>query len=231
MDLYFYVVYIAHIVPLIMFSLNIKLNKTSSHLTVFVYCLYALLNDLVRNSELISHLIPNLAKSDFLLLSTFTIIEYTLLAYYIYNLFKNKTFKRVLLIASCIFLVIAFGNLILEMNSNTPQFDSVPIAISSLILITASIFYFFESIQDPDITFIYSKPSFWVVVGIMIYFSGTFFLFLQYDNLSEEDKNNYWIISIICFVLKNIFFSISFILKPENQQVLNADEYYLNKLE
>ncbi|WP_290791088.1 hypothetical protein [Flavihumibacter sp. UBA7668] len=144
---------------------------------------------------------------------------------------KTISLKRILLIFSIIFLIVAVGNLIIGYRSNSPEFDSVPIAVSSIILITGSITYFFESIQNPNITFIYSKPSFWVVVGIMIYFSGTFFLFLQYDNLSQQERVNFWIINMICFVLKNIFFSISFTLKPENQQTLNVDEYYFNKLE
>jgi drug/metabolite transporter (DMT)-like permease len=136
-----------------------------------------------------------------------------------------------MLLLSIIFLIVAVSNLIQSYQVTSSDLDSIPIAVSSLILITGSILYFYETIQNPEIGFIYSKPSFWVVVGIMIYFSGTFFLFLQYDNLSMQERDNFWIINIICFILKNIFFSISFILKPENQQISNVDDYYFKKLE
>ncbi|KYP14681.1 MAG: hypothetical protein A1D16_09790 [Flavihumibacter sp. CACIAM 22H1] len=189
------------------------------------------MNDFVRGFDIATILFPNIPNKDFLLLSTFTIIEYIILASYLYILLKTLILKRLLLVFSLVFLLVAIGNIIIGFRSNSLEFDTVPIAVSSIILISGSITYFFESIQNPNITFIYSKSSFWVVVGIMIYFSGTFFLFLQYDNLSQQERANFWTINLICFVLKNIFFSISFTLKPENQQSLNVDDYYYNKLE
>ncbi|MCF1714020.1 hypothetical protein L0U88_05160 [Flavihumibacter sp. RY-1] len=143
----------------------------------------------------------------------------------------NKKIKAFLFVSTFIFFIVAFVNIYKNFVQNSLSLDTIPIAVSSIILIIGSIAYFFEQIQTPEVSFIYSKPSFWVVVGIMIYFSGTFFLFLQYENLSDTDKKTFWIINMFCLILKNIFFSISFILKPENQQISNVDDYYLNKLE
>lgn len=231
MDLLFIILLIVHSLPLICFALFYKHNKKLFSILIFSYCLYSIINDLIRRFTLPTISFQNIPKIDFIFLSIYTIIEYALLSIYIYNLLRNKLLKNILLLLSVLFLVIAIGNLIYSYQLKSSEIDSIPLAVSSLILISGSIIYFFESIQNPDVTFIYSKPSFWVVVGIMIYFSGTFFLFLQYENLSEIDKENFWIINMICFILKNIFFSISFILKPENQQISNVDDYYLNKLE
>lgn len=231
MDLLFTILLIVHSLPLICFVLFYKHNKNLFSILIFIYCFYSILNDLIRRFTLPTIFFQNFPKIDFIFLSIYTIIEYILLSVYIYNLLRNKILKNVLLLLSVLFLVVAFGNLMYSYNLKSSEIDSIPLAISSLILISGSIIYFFETIQNPEITFIYSKPSFWVIVGIMIYFSGTFFLFLQYENLSENDKENFWIINMICFILKNIFFSISFILKPENQQISNVDDYYLKKLE
>lgn len=230
-DLFFSIIIIFHSIPLLFFVLFSKQNKHALSIIIFSYCLYSLTIDIVRSFEHSSTFISNLPFADFFLLSTYTIVEYILLASCIYILLRRKTLKRLILILSIIFLIVAITNLIQSLRVKSSDLDSIPIAVSSLILITGSILYFFESIQNPEIGFIYSKPGFWVVVGIMIYFSGTFFLFLQYDNLSKQEKDSFWIINIICFILKNIFFSISFILKPENQQISNVDDYYLNKLE
>lgn len=231
MDLYSSISIIATSLPLICFVIFLKQNKSILPILIFSYCFYSLINELARHFGINTLLINNYPKTDFYLLSTYTIIEYILLSTYLYILFRKKLLKRVLIIFSIFFLIISIGNLIFINHLAPGEIDSIPLAVSSLILISGSIIYFFESIQNPDVTFIYSKPSFWVVVGIMIYFSGTFFLFLQYENLSEIDKENFWIINMICFILKNIFFSISFILKPENQQISNVDDYYLKKLE
>lgn len=230
-DLLFIILLIVQSLPLICFVLFYKHNKNLFSILIFCYCLYSIINDLIRRYTLPTISFQNFPKIDFIFLSIYTIIEYTLLSVYIYNLLRNKLLKNVLLILSALFLAVAIGNLVYSYQLKSSEIDSIPLAISSLILISGSLIYFFETIQNPEITFIYSKPSFWVIVGIMIYFSGTFFLFLQYENLSEHDKETFWIINMICFILKNIFFSISFILKPENQQISNVDDYYLNKLE
>ncbi|MCG7752531.1 hypothetical protein [Flavihumibacter cheonanensis] len=177
------------------------------------------------------HILSKIGIDSNFLLYVFTIIEFLLLFIYLFLFLKESRIKKFLLITAVIFFVIAAYNFFENNFKSFKSVDTILIAVSSIILIIESIVYLFESIQNPDIDFIYSKPSFWVVVGIMIYFSGTFFLFLQYENLSDSDKKSFWIINMICFILKNIFFSISFILKPENQQISNVDDYYLNKIE
>jgi hypothetical protein len=228
-DLYSSTSIIVTLFPIFCFIFFAKRNTSLLPILIFSYCLYSLINELARLNGLDSLIsIPN---KDFYLLSTYTIIEYILLSSYLYILIKKKILKKVLIVFSIIFLIVSLGNLIFIKEIIPGEIDSIPLAISSIILISCSLVYFFETIQTPEISFIYSKPSFWVVVGIMIYFSGTFFLFLQYENLSDTDKKTFWIINMFCLILKNIFFSISFILKPENQHISNVDDYYLNKIE
>lgn len=231
MDFSSYILYFFQILPIIFFGIFYRRNNDRISKIIFFYILYSILNEVGRTFTVSLNPIPNSQIVDSIFLSSFTIIEYLFLSLFFFNVLNQKKFRIFLSVASIVFILIAAVNFIQLTSNSSSSIDAIPISVGSIILIVASIFYFFESIQNPEVMFVYSKKSFWIVVGIMLYFSGTFFLFLQYDNLSEPDQNNYWIISIICFVLKNIFFSISFILKPENQQVLNADEYYLNKLE
>lgn len=225
MDFILDITYISYIITACLFFLFKKNLKNKHAIIILVYTLYSFVNDIVIERQLITSL-----PSTFLL-SLFTIIEFIFLFFYIFSLLTNRKFKIFLLICSFVFLFVAVVNFYKNIVVGTPSFDTIPIAVSSITLISGSIFYLFETIQKPEISFVYSRPNFWVVVGIMIYFSGTFFLFLQFDSLSPTDQVNFWIINLICFVLKNIFFSISFTLKPENQQSLNVDEFYLNKLE
>jgi uncharacterized membrane protein (GlpM family) len=230
-DLNLYITYFAHLLPILVFLAFWRRNQNTFSFLIFFYCLFSLFTDIARSIQPIFNLLPDFQHKDVILLSTFTIVEYFLLVTYVYLLLSNKKVKSSLIGGSVIFLIVALLNIVRNIRSDIPEFDSVPIAVSSIILIIGSISYFFECIQTPDVTFIYSKPNFWVIVGIMIYFAGTFFLFLQYDNLSDDEKVNFWTINLICFVLKNIFFSISFTLKPENQQPLHVDELYLKNTE
>lgn len=178
------------------------------------------------------HLFERTPQAETILFAFFTVIEYLLLAYYLYISLNNKIFKRVLISSSIIFLASAFITLYsnLFLNKGQPTFDSIPVAISALILIIFCILYLFEKIQNPEIDFIYSKPSFWIVVGIMIYFSGTFFLFLQYANLSDQEQENFWIINLICIILKNTLFSISFTLSNNNFSEFKVEEPFINNI-
>lgn len=231
MDLLSYIGIFIHLLPILVYFIFYNRNNNKFSKTILIYCIYSVINEVARNVSIISQLIPESKLVDILFLSSFTIVEFLFFSYYLYALLKSKKFKLFLLFASIFFLVVASINLFNSIISSSTSIDAIPISVSSIILIIASILYLFESIQNPEVIFVYSKQSFWITIGIMIYFSGTFFLFLQYDSLSFEEKDNFWVISIICFVLKNIFFSISFTLKPENQQTLNVDEYYFNKLE
>jgi len=151
----------------------------------------------------------------------FTIFEFCFFSFYLYKLLSNKIFKKSLLFTSCFFFIIALYNFytIISNKQENNLIDTIPVSTSALILIIFSILYLFEEIQSPKIGFVYENPSFWVTVGIMIYFSGTFFLFLQYSDLSISDKRNFWTINLVCVILKNFFITISFFLEPNKKSL------------
>lgn len=172
-----------------------------------------------------------------ILMWSFTFFEFLFFSIFLYYSLSKKTNRRLLLIASILFVLSAVLNLVFNFSqsSHVNVFDTLPISISAITLIIFCIIYLFEKIQSPEIGFVYATPNFWVVVGIMIYFAGTFFLFLQYSELSVQEQDNFWIINWICIILKNIFFSIAFYLTEksknptyENSLIPNA-EMELNK--
>lgn len=165
-----------------------------------------------------------------ILYAIFTIIEFLLLSYYLYNCLTNRKFKKSLIFLGIVFSVTALINLflLLSAHSNSILIDTIPISTSALLLIVFSILYLFEEIQTPKIEFIYANAKFWVVIGIMIYFSGTFFFFLQFSELSKDDQSNLWIINLICIIIKNIFFAISFLLSEQNQTENSIKNNYLS---
>jgi membrane-bound ClpP family serine protease len=109
----------------------------------------------------------------------------------------------ILFISFCIFNILAkpFKN-----------FDSVPTSIEAILLIAYCIVYLFEEVNKPQITFIYSSFHFWIVIAILIYFSATFFLFVYAASLPIKTAQDYWVISHISNILKNIFFATSFVI-------------------
>lgn len=220
-----YFTYFSLILPLIVFLFFHKKNRNTLSRVIFIYLIYTLINEVV----LIVIRELNFAFSfSPILYALYTIFEYVFLGYYLYSIIKHRKFKITFLICSLIFLIIALINLyqILFSHRRSQLIDSIPLSTSAVILIIFSILFLFEEIQSPRIGFIYSSPKFWIVVGIMIYFSGTFFYFLQFADFSAADQDNYWTINLLCMVLKNIFFSISFSVSDEDVNQSIYDNSY-----
>lgn len=67
--------------------------------------------------------------------------------------------------------------------------------------------------------FIYTQSSFWSIVGFLVFSAGTFFIF-WYNTIvkqSEVFENQYIVIHALIFIIRNVLFSIAFIIKPEKQ--------------
>ncbi len=210
--------------PLLTYLLSRKHDKYGLARVIFILITYSCLNEAVVAYFRYNGTFSKFPKLAVLLYSFFTIAEFSFLAYYLLKSFHNKKLKRFLKISACIFFLVALGNIYVAVfRDQTAEIDVIPIASSAIILIVFSILLLYEEIQNPRIQFVYFKPSFWIVVGIMIYFSGTFFLFLQLSALSDIDRKNYWAINLICIILKNIFFAISFLV-PGNEENTNELE-------
>ena len=80
--------------------------------------------------------------------------------------------------------------------------------------------------------FIYSKPSFWAVLGILLYLSGSFFIYIFANEISLKELEKYWIITNIASILKNIFFAIAIYIQAtqhaKNSSKKNYNLYPLN---
>lgn len=84
--------------------------------------------------------------------------------------------------------------------------------------------FFFEQISEPEVTFIYSSHKFWLLLAILIYSTGTFFLFMYSSSMSDEQWDDWSLINRIFTILKNSFFCIAIIMKKEV-----SDNNYLKK--
>ena len=144
--------------------------------------------------------------------NAFTIIEYSLFSLLLFLEIQNKTAKRIILLFTGLFYFIAIYNY----SKSSPHFDSINVTIESILVISYSIYFFFEQINIPRVTFIYSLPQFWIVSGILIYLASTFFLFMQADALSQAEKEGFWIIAILGQIIKNILFVIAFLINNQS---------------
>lgn len=185
---------------------------------IFFYCLYTFINDSLLMSSLPSKLSTGLLSRKGLL-NIFTDVEFTLFATFFYLTLQKKLVKKIILVISPIFL---FFSIFYNFLAAT-TFDSIPVTIEAILIICLCIYYFYEELNQMNDEFIYAKPEFWAVAGIMLYLAGTFFLFVQAGQLSRNTQITFWVINLGCNVLKNIMFAVAFSVKKNNYQNLRSN--------
>ena len=84
--------------------------------------------------------------------------------------------------------------------------------------------------KDPENLFVYSRFSFWVVLGMMLYLAGSFFIYIYASRLDSGEVGKYWIFTNIFSILKNIFFTIAILLNANEKTNNNKPSYKLYSL-
>lgn len=108
----------------------------------------------------------------FIILSLFTIIEYSVFAIVLFSLLEDRIIKGVIQIASLEFYIFS---IIYFFTSVTFSFDSMPASLEAILIISFSIFYLFEQMNKPVVTFVYQQAGFWFITGFIIVFVGNTF--------------------------------------------------------
>lgn len=176
---------------------------------LFLYIILSFTADII----LITHKSANYPTLTLVIHSVFTILEFILFSFFINALLKSKLLKNILLVSSIFFLGFAVFEYFI--NSGNQNFDSLSAAAECIILIVFCILYFYEQINRPELILIYESYSFWAISGIFLYLAGGLFLYIFAENLPKAEKHSYWNIIHTVNIVKNIFFSIAFLMKKE----------------
>ena len=197
------------LLPLTLFFFSKR--KETGFFVFFLYLLYSGLSDF-----LITPLFFKIFHSVYFSLRLFTIVEYLLITIFLYKNINSVIFKKVIIFLSVLFFSYAIFDFF-QFNPN--HFDSIPSGIENILIIVYSIFILFEKIREPDSLFLYNTPIFWIVVGLILYFSGTFFLYIySQTNLKDPDYvKTYQFVNSAFGILKHLLFSVAFLVKPPKE--------------
>jgi len=94
----------------------------------------------------------------------------------------SKNLKRLLILFAFIFAIFIIYDLIFsELN----QFDSIPIAVESIFILIGSVVILYEKIIVEENIL---NPIIWITSGFVLFFAGTFFLFMLSRANFQEDS-------------------------------------------
>jgi hypothetical protein len=205
--------FISEILPIIFYLSFIKRNRGEGLWVIFLYCAFSLLTE--PAFYFLRGKIPK-----FYIFASFTILEFTLFSFFFYSSLQEKKFKYIPVIGALVFYGIALGNFT---SKSQEDFDSLTASVEAILIIIYCILLLYEQIKDPSVMFVYNTKKFWVIIAFFLYFSSTLFLFLYAGSLTQQEHNNYWSINNFFEMLKNILFSISFIIKKSDKKSYPID--------
>lgn len=152
-------------------------NKTIPLSVLAFYFFYSIASDLFIHRLSLKYL-----NSEFYSYRIFTVIEFLCLATIVYYSLILVRLKKILLFSAILF----FLSLVIDILTNSiDNFDSLPTGVESILILFYCILILYEQITT-------GKPLFSFAVlfsfSMILFFSGTFFLFIMSQNNFENEE-------------------------------------------
>jgi hypothetical protein len=186
--------------PVVFFVFRSKAKFEKSLIAVVAYlaCLFILLH--------IFKYIPPYTVYEKIYYLIYTFSEYSFFTYIFLQIIIRRNFRIFILSVSLcyiIFLIFYF------FTSRYRTIDSIPIGIETILIFLYTIYYLYEQFKNPEVQFLNRTFSFWLVIGIVIYLSGSFFIYILANHIPYKELIKYWFLTYVFDIIKNIFFAIS----------------------
>jgi hypothetical protein len=201
------------LLPILVVLFFYKKIKSQPIWVLFVYSIYSFGNNL-----LILYFTTYRPTYDFnKFVFFFTLFEYLFFAATLYFILKSQVVKKTLLFISPLFAIfcvyfIFWGAI--------KRFDSLQTSIECIIIIVICLYYFYEQLMSPEVELIYTSYKFWIIIGLLLYLAGSFFIFVFAADMPKKESDNYWPILFVCGIIRNILFAIAVYLstRPQDEE-------------
>ena len=186
-------------------------QKVKKYAIISYYLLFSVFTDLFLTPT-----IDVLFKTPFGGARIFSIVEFSLLSFFIFRNTISNIKAKLFLFGSITFLLATlYENFIATYNN----FDSITTGISALIILIYSIFYLFQIISSPN-GIPKLDAGFTIIIAFIIYFAGTFFIYILSKNnfIDKSFQQSYTLINSSILLLRNIIITTAFLqsAKQEN---------------
>ncbi len=141
--------------------------------------------------------------------NSYTFLEYLFFTLILRNEIKNQKFRTTIVILSILFLSF---QVFYFLNSSFLKVDTIAIGFETILLFIYILFFFYYYFKKIEDRYIYNEPSFWFVLGILIYLGSSFFIFILANHLSNNEVQKYLIVANITEILKNLLFTTAMIM-------------------
>src|ERR1035437_3144715 len=216
-----YIASFSSLLPLILFFIFQRNNRTKELRAFLFYLMYAALNDVVA-----FYLFQIANLRPFFIYDIFDVVEFCFFSWFFYLIIKNTKVKRLIVPVVILFCIFSISLYIFLPESTS--FSSIIAGVESILIISMCIYYFFDQLKESNNLLIYASINFWIIISFLIYLSGTFFLYIYSDSMINNKAfiKQYIIINSSFIILKGILLGIAMLMKPDknnNQTIFPED--------
>jgi hypothetical protein len=153
-----------------------------------------------------------------MLINSFLLIEFFVIYHYFLQIFRQSKVRILLYVIVLTYAPsVVFIWWITNAFNKNPEVFFLPQAIC---ILGPGLYYFFDIVKSPLKTELRSEPSFWIMIGLMLYFGCTLPLFmldsiLEFSNLLEK---NIYSINSLCYGLLFLLMIKAFLCKKREAQ-------------
>jgi hypothetical protein len=192
------------IIPLIVGIITIKSWKESSLKIVFTYCVIYALFELIAWYYVLNH------RQNHFIHNIISYVDIIFWGYYFYSIIDSSLGRKVVITLSMLTIgTIIWSNL--GINRDFNRVDSFAISISNLTLIAMSLLFFYQLLSSLVVKDLLRYPHFWISAGVLLYFSGVFFvhIFAEYITFNKDKTiTHFWILKNYLLFFHRIFLAI-----------------------
>lgn len=188
---------------------------TTSLKIIFYYIIASTLIEIVAWITIYYH------QTNHWISNTLNIIEFAFLSYYFNKIFTVLKLNSLIQYFSITILFIIILLTFIDFK-NINHYNSTAYIITCFVLMTYSMIHFYELLDSLNVPKLSYYSHFWISVGILLYFSGCFFINLFSEIvLFSNDKsiNQLWRIYYFSLIIYRIFLAIGLWFSKTPQQL------------
>lgn len=110
--------------------------------------------------------------SNYLLYDWFSLIEYSFFALFYRSMIRNRIITTLILVSIGCYVI---GSLVYIFYFHTSQFSSFLNNVESILIVSLVLVYFYELFTADLYVNLAREPYFWISVGVLFYYAGSFF--------------------------------------------------------
>ena len=141
--------------------------------------------------------------------TVYTFSEYALFSYIFWVNIKKPKIRLVILSLSVLFLC---SQVYYFLAPKTQKIDSIPVGVETILIFLYTFIYFSQYFKLSRNIYVFNDPIFWIVVGILLYLGSNFFFNILVNQINQQLNDQYWYLTFIPEIIKNILFVVGIIL-------------------